>query len=63
MLRPERNKKKLKKCCKNKSNLSYNEGDAVEYEVYQCDICESFIYVDIQIQRFWSGAEYVESEV
>jgi len=63
MLNPETNKKKLKKCCKNESNLSYCYGDAVEFEVYQCDMCESFIYVDIQIQRFWSDAAYVEGEV
>ena len=63
MLNPETNKKKLKKCCKNGHNLSYCYGDAVEFEVYQCNKCNSQQYVQIEIQRFFNDAEYVESEV
>ncbi len=63
MLNPETSKKKLKNCCKNGNNLSYCYGDAVEFEVYKCDKCNNEQYVQIEIQRFWSGAEYVKKEV
>lgn len=60
MMSPDTNNNKIKKCCKDGSNLEYSYGDGVEWEVYLCNICDKEQCVPMQRQRFWEDAEYVE---
>ena len=49
--------KKINKCCKTSNNLEFDYGDGVEFEVYICKICNSKLFVNIEIVRDWESME------
>ncbi len=57
MLNPETTNKKPSKCC---TDLDYEYGDAVEWEVWSCDKCNNSYLVDIEIVRDFKNMEQVK---
>ena len=57
MLNPETTNKKPNKCC---TDLDYEYGDAVEWEVWSCDKCNNSYRVDIEIVRDFKNMEQVK---
>jgi len=57
MLNPETTNKKPNKCC---TDLDYEYGDAVEWEVWSCDKCNNSYLVDIEIVRDFKNMEQVK---
>jgi hypothetical protein len=57
MIQPETIDKKPNKCC---TDLDYEYGDAVEWEVWSCDKCDESYVVDIEIVRDFKNMEQVK---
>ena len=57
MLNPETTNKKPNKCC---TDLDYEYGDAVEWEVWSCDKCNNSYLVDMEIVRDFKNMEQVK---
>jgi len=57
MLNPETTEEKQNKCC---TDLDYEYGDAVEWEVWSCDKCNNSYLVDIEIVRDFKNMKQVK---
>ena len=57
MIQPETIDKKPNKCC---TDLDYEYGDAVEWEVWSCDECKESYVVDIEIVRNFKKMEQLK---
>jgi len=62
MLYPETTNKKPNLCCTNEMNLEYHYGDAVEWEVYCCTICDKAYVVDIEIVRDFENMSHCKED-
>ena len=49
--------KKPNSCCKNEDNVEFCYGDSIEWEVYKCKKCKTYLSVPCQIQRFHEDSE------
>ena len=58
MINPETTDKKPNKCCAD--NLEYDYGDAVEWEVWNCSVCDEHYVVDIEIVRDYKNMQQIK---